>query len=105
MDTSAAVTVEPMTSAIALGAPRAAVVHLILYDGIVLVGLGLLAGLGFAPIVTRPLAAFLVAELPSRDPISFAGSAILLLMTSLVASWSPVRRAARVAPVSALRAE
>ena len=90
---------------LALGAPRAAVVQLILYDGIVLVGLGLLAGLGLALIVTRPLAAFLVAELPSRDPFSFAGSAILLLVTSLLASWSPARRATRVAPATALRAE
>jgi ABC-type lipoprotein release transport system permease subunit len=90
---------------LALGAPRAAVVHLILCDGIVLVGLGLLAGVGVALIVTRPLAVFLAAELPSRDPLSFAGSAILLLVTSLIASWSPARSATEVAPATALRAE
>ena len=90
---------------IALGASRNAVVRLVLSDGAVLVGAGLVAGLGFAFIATRPLAAFLVAELPSRDPWSFAGSAILLLLTSLLACWNPAQRATRIAPAIALRAD
>ena len=90
---------------LALGASRGAVVRLVLADGGVLVGTGLLIGLGLALIVTRPLAAFLVAELPAGDPVSFGASALLLLATSLLASWSPARRATRVAPATALRAE
>ena len=89
----------------ALGAPRAAVVRLILFDGGVIVLAGLVAGLGLALLVTRPLAAFLVAELPAQDTVSFTGSALLLLLTSLAASWSPARRATRIEPSIALRAE
>lgn len=90
---------------LALGAPRGAVLRLVLSDAGVLVAVGLIAGLGLAFLLTRPLAAFLVAELPSRDPISFAGSAILLLATSALASWTPARRATRIAPAMSLRAE
>ncbi len=90
---------------LALGAPRQAVMRLILSDGGLLVGIGLIVGLGLAYFVTRPLAAFLVAELPAADPLSFAGSAVLLLLTSLLASWSPARRATRIAPTTALRTE
>lgn len=90
---------------VALGAPREAVLRLVLSDAGLLVGIGLLGGLGVAFVVTAPLAAFLVAELPARDPLSFAGSAVLLLSTSLLASWTPARRATRIAPALALRAE
>jgi ABC-type antimicrobial peptide transport system permease subunit len=90
---------------IAPGASSRNVVRLVLSDSGLLVGAGLLAGLAAALLLTKPLAAFLVAELPSRDPTSFAGSAILLLATSLAASWTPARRATRIAPATALRAE
>ena len=90
---------------IALGASRGSVMRLVLRDGGLLVGLGLMIGLGLALFVTRPLSAFLVADLPPADPVSFAGSALLLLLTSLAASWSPARRATRVPPGIALRAE
>jgi predicted permease len=90
---------------LALGASHRAVMRLVLRDGGLLVGLGLGAGIGLALLVTRPLAAFLVAELPASDPLSFASSAILLLLISLLATWSPARRATKIAPTSALRAE
>jgi predicted permease len=90
---------------IALGASNKNVMRLVLSESGLLVGVGLLLGLGAAFFVTVPLAAFLVAELPSRDPISFIASAILLLATSVAASWTPARRATRIAPASALRAE
>ncbi|MGB2715645.1 MAG: ADOP family duplicated permease [Vicinamibacterales bacterium] len=88
-----------------LGATNGRVLRLVLADSGMLVVAGLIIGLGAALVVTTPLAAFLVAELPSRDPMSFTASAILLLATSALASWSPARRATRIAPASALRAE
>ena len=90
---------------VALGASNRNVVSLVLSDSGLLVGAGLLLGLAAAFVVTQPLAAFLVAELPSRDPISFAASGLLLFFTSLAASWAPARRATRIAPAVALRAE
>jgi predicted permease len=90
---------------IALGASSRNVMRLVLSDSVLLVGAGLLIGLAAALFVTTPLAAFLVAELPSRDPVSFGASALLLMLTSIAASWAPARRATRIAPASALRAE
>jgi hypothetical protein len=90
---------------IALGASSRNVIRLVLSESGLLVVVGLLVGLAAAFFVTIPLAAFLVAELPSRDPVSFVTSAMLLLLTSVAASWAPARRATRIAPASALRAE
>lgn len=90
---------------IALGASNQNVMRLVLSESVVLVAAGLILGLAAAFFITPPLAAFLVAELPSRDPVSFSASSILLLLTSVVASWTPARRATRIAPASALRAE
>jgi predicted permease len=89
----------------ALGASRRQIARLAWQDGAVLVGAGVVMGLAVALLATSPLRAFLVADLPTRDPISFGATAVALVMTSLVASWGPIRRATRVDPAHALRAE
>jgi predicted permease len=90
---------------IALGATRGSVVRLVLADSLWLAAIGTIVGLGLAFAATPALSSFLVADLPAVDPISFVSAALLLAATSVAAAWRPARRAARIDPSMALRAE
>jgi ABC-type antimicrobial peptide transport system permease subunit len=88
----------------ALGAQAAAVVRLVVRQGIALAGVGLVVGLLFALGLTRLLKSVLY-EVSTFDPISFIAVAVILSVIGIVACWFPARRATRVDPITALRAE
>ena len=73
-------------------------------DALVPVVVGIAMGLAASYYATVVLTSFLFETTP-HDPVALATAAIPLGTTALVAAWIPARRAARVDPVMALRAE
>ncbi|HWM26406.1 MAG TPA: ABC transporter permease [Chthoniobacterales bacterium] len=89
---------------IALGAARRDVMRMILSEGGKLAAAGVVLGLIVSYLMTQSLRALLYGVTPT-DPLTFAVVALLLLSTALIACWIPARRASRVDPMIALRAE
>ena len=89
---------------IALGAGARDVVKLVMISGAKLVTLGIAFGLAGALTTTRFLKALLDIIDP-LDPLAFAAATTFLAMVAFTACYLPVRRAARVDPMVALRSE
>jgi len=87
---------------VALGATRGDVLRLVVGQGIGILVAGAAVGLAAALAATRVLGAFLYDVAPS-DPTTFAAIVAVLGAAVLAASWLPARRAARIAPVQALK--
>ena len=87
-----------------LGATPGTVVALIVREGVRMVVVGLAAGFAAAFGLSVYLGAMLV-KVPAGDPLVFAPLGALLLIVATLAAWLPARRAARVDPMIALRAE
>jgi predicted permease len=88
----------------ALGAQPGDVLRLVLRQGMARVGIGLAIGLVAALASTRLIASLLV-EVDPLDPVTFFTISILLLAVAALAGYLPARRATRVDPLIALRAE
>jgi putative ABC transport system permease protein len=88
----------------ALGAAPSEIHRMVIRDGLGLAIPGLLVGAALALGVTR-LARNLLFDVSPADPFAFATVALGLLGVSLLACYVPARRAARVDPLSAIRAE
>jgi len=97
---------------IALGAPHASILRVVLGRTMVLVGGGVSLGLAAALAVSHAITAipfglgyiFLFGVSP-RDPLAFGAVGAFLLAVALLAAYWPARRAMRVDPVDALRYE
>jgi putative ABC transport system permease protein len=89
---------------LALGAPAAGIVRLILGENAALAGAAVGVGVGVALLLTRFLGSLLFGVSPT-DVWTFAGAAVLLMGVALLASYLPARRATRIDPMVALRSE
>ena len=89
---------------LALGARQQELRRLVVREALVLGGMGLALGLAGALALSRTLTTLLYSVSPS-DPQTLAAVAALLLATTLLAGYLPARRATRIDPVVALRAD
>jgi len=89
---------------LALGANTRDVFLLVVRDGMLLVGAGLLLGLAGGIVGARSLASFLYGISPS-DPATYAVMITILVAIAFIACAIPARRAMRVPPITALRYE
>ena len=88
----------------ALGASTSDVLKLVVGHGMLLAGAGLGLGLLVAFAATRIMSSLLFG-VSATDPITYLGLALLLGLIALLACYVPARRATKVNPVTALRAE
>jgi putative ABC transport system permease protein len=88
----------------ALGADRSAILWLVLGRGLVLSAAGAGIGIGLALGLTRVVQSLLYS-VSARDPGTFVAAPVLLVAVALAACYLPARRAVKVDPVTALRAE
>ena len=89
---------------IAPGAQPADLLGIVLRRGMLLAGIGVLAGLAGAFWLTRFLSSLLFGVAPT-DPVTFGTIPLLLAGVALLASYIPARRATKVDPMVALRYE
>jgi len=88
----------------ALGAQTGDVRIMFLRHGLWLTVVGLAIGVSIALVLTRVMSAFLFGVGP-MDPVTYAAVSTALAGMTLVATYLPARRASRVDPIVALRAE
>jgi putative ABC transport system permease protein len=88
----------------ALGARRGDVLSLVVGQGMALAGIGVTIGLIAGLALSRVLTGFLFGVSPT-DPMTFGLVALVMAVAALLASCIPARRATRVDPVVALRAQ
>jgi predicted permease len=88
----------------ALGAQRQDVLTLVLGQGARLIGVGVAVGMIGAALAAQ-LFASMMYGVSALDPLVYGATAVLLMTIGLIATYVPARRATRVDPVVALRAD
>jgi putative ABC transport system permease protein len=88
----------------ALGAKPVDVLRLVIRQGMGLTIIGLIVGVAAGSVVTRVLSDMLYG-VSTRDPLTFVGAPLLLLVVAFLACYIPARRATRIDPLVALHYE
>ena len=89
---------------IALGARTREIVMLILREALVLVAIGIVAGIPAVFVVAR-FASTLLFDLSPTDPVSLTLAGLVMLAVAILAAYLPARRATKIDPLVALRYE
>ena len=89
----------------ALGAHRSSVLRLIVREAMVMTSGGVVIGVVAAFVLTEWLVSKLLFDTSPHDPVTFVVVAVTLGVVALAAAYVPARRATRVDPIVALRAE
>ena len=89
---------------LAMGAGTDRIMRMVIGEGMMLAAAGVTIGLAAALAMRRGIAALLYGVSPA-DPLTSAGTAALLLAVALLACYMPARRATKVDPLTALRAQ
>jgi predicted permease len=86
----------------ALGADRASILSLVLKQGLVTAGIGIVFGLAGSAVASRLMQSMLFG-VGQHDPLVYAGVTIVLFAVAAAACYIPARRATTVDPIVALR--
>ena len=89
---------------LALGAQPGALRRVVMRQGMMLTAVGVLVGVAGALALTRTIKSLLF-EVSATDPVIFTAVPLFLVFVSLVACYTPARRATKVDPLIALRDE
>jgi ABC-type antimicrobial peptide transport system permease subunit len=87
---------------LALGGKPGGIVRSVVFEGLALTAVGLVAGLGAAVLLSRWMKDLLFDVTPT-DPLTYGMIAVVMLTVALLAALGPARRATRVDPVEVLR--
>jgi putative ABC transport system permease protein len=89
---------------VALGAQAADIRRLVLWQGVRVTAAGVALGVAVAFVTVKYVEKLLFAT-SARDPLAFGGATVVILVVAVLATLIPARRATKVDPVVALRAE
>ncbi|MCP4901827.1 MAG: ABC transporter permease [bacterium] len=94
--------VQEIGTRMALGARRADIMRMIVGEGLLGSGFGVILGLGAAAALSRLMGSVLF-EISPVDPMTYLSVSVILILATIAACWLPTRRAMRIDPATALR--